>query len=107
VIRRTDHLSGTTLALACLALGHDDADEPDCLASTEDIVRQLVEEVQRLRVAAGIVEETAADRAEAVGAVDDALTVSADAFVTGPELAQVILDHLADNGWALRPALPR
>jgi hypothetical protein len=106
VIRRTDHLTGTTLALACLALGHEDADEPDCPASTEDIVRQLVDEVQRLRVAAGIVEETDTDRAEQAGAVADALDEVDARWLDRGQRAQGIIAALASDGWRLVP-VPR
>jgi hypothetical protein len=100
-------VTGPTRELACLALGHDDTGEVRCPATDERLIRELVEEVQRLRVAAGIVEETAVDRAEAVGALDDALDAAATAFVTGPELAQVVVDQLADLGWRLAPTVPR
>jgi hypothetical protein len=57
-------VTGPTRELACLALGHDDTGEVRCPATDERLIRELVEEVQRLRVAAGIVEETVVDRAE-------------------------------------------
>jgi hypothetical protein len=96
-------LSGTTRELACLALGHEDADEPRCSTSDEDLVRQLVDEVQALRVAAGIVEPTEADRAAATGALDEALGDALARFVTGPELSEVVLRQLAEHGWQLLP----
>jgi hypothetical protein len=88
-----------TRELACLALGHQDGDADSCLSSDDELMRHLIEEVQRLRVAAGEVEETATDRADAVTAIDDAL----DAAATAPDLPQVVLDQLADNGWRLVP----
>lgn len=100
-------VTGPTRELACLALGHDDTGEVRCPATDERLIRELVEEVQRLRVAAGIVEETPTDRAEQVAAVDDALAAAGESFVTGPELAQVVLDLLADSGYRLAPTLPR
>jgi hypothetical protein len=94
-----------TRELACLALGHQDGDADSCLSSDDELMRHLIEEVQRLRVAAGEVEETATDRADAVTAIDDALDAAATAFVTGPDLPQVVLDQLADNGWRLTPTV--
>jgi hypothetical protein len=90
-----------TRELACLALGHQDTDADSCPTSDDELMRHLIEEVQRLRVAAGEVEETATDRADAVTAIDDALDAAATAFVTGPDLPQVLLDQLVDNGWRL------
>ncbi len=99
--RRTGRITPTTRETACLALGHDDADEPRCRVLDEDLVRQLVEEVQGLRVAAGIVEETETDRAEAVGALEDAIT--AGWSPEGEVVALDVLDHLTENGWTLHP----
>ncbi len=96
-------VSGTTRALACLALGHDDADLRSCPATDEDLVVQLVEEVQRLRVAAGVVEESEVDRAERVEAVADALTEAGLAEVPDDEFADALVAHLDENGWTLHP----
>lgn len=94
-----------TRELACLALGHDDADAASCPSSDDDLLRSLVVEVQRLRLVAGEVEETSTDRAEATGALDDALAETAGAWeTTGPEYARGVLDRLADGGYRLVPA---
>jgi hypothetical protein len=100
-------VTGPTRELACLALGHDDTGEVRCPATDEQLMRELVAEVQRLRVAVGEVEETPTDRAEALGAVDDAINAATGAFVTGTEFAHVVVDHLADNGYRVVPTLPR
>jgi hypothetical protein len=92
--------STVTRELACLALGHEDADEPRCSSTDDDLLRQLVDEVQHLRVAAGIVEETDADRAEQEGALDDAFDAVARAFATG-NVGERALGFLRDLGWRL------
>ena len=98
------HLSPTLRELACLALGHDDADEPRCSSSDEHLVRQLIDEVQALRVAAGIVEETDRDREEREAALTEVLEDDRlDGTPGGFDLAQVILRLLDENGWALHP----
>jgi len=95
-------VSGTTRALACLALGHEDDDEPRCSSSDEDLVRQLVEQVQALRVAAGIVEESEADRAEATAAIVEAFdTADAVEAEVSDEWFARILDALNADGWTL------
>lgn len=96
-------VSGTTRELACLTLGHDDEDEPACSTTDEDLVRQLVEEVQRLRVAAGIVEESEVDRAERIEIVEDALDEVNDrqGIVLGQ--ARLLVELLVENGWTLHP----
>jgi hypothetical protein len=116
----TRALTGTTRELACLALGHDDADEPACASSDEDLVRQLVEEVQALRVAAGIVEESEADRDERVEALGEVLAEAAgDDEEVGNDLealhvlhldepderilARYVIDRLDASGWTLHP----
>jgi phage shock protein A len=97
-------VTGPTRESACLALGHDDTGEVRCPATDERLIRELVAEVQRLRVVAGVVEETAADRDEQRDALDDALDAAGDEWETGLQLAQTILDYLAENGWRLVPA---
>jgi hypothetical protein len=92
--------STVTRELACLSLGHEDADEPRCSSTDDDLLRQLVDEVQHLRVAAGIVEETDADRAEQEGALDDAFDAVARAFATG-NVGERALGFLRDLGWRL------
>jgi hypothetical protein len=100
-------VTGPTRELACLALGHDDTGEVRCPATDEQLMRELVAEVQRLRVAAGEVEETATDRAEVVAALDVALTEAADEWATGDEQAPAVLAALNDSGWILtRPTGP-
>jgi hypothetical protein len=71
-------VTGPTRESACLALGHDDTGEVRCPATDERLMRELVAEVQRLRVAAGEVEETTADRAEQRDALDEAIIWTAD-----------------------------
>lgn len=88
-----------TRELACLALGHDDSDAVACPETDDDLMRHLVEEVQRLRVAAGIVEETLVDRQEQEGAVADALLSTANA--EGWSESEDVLGHLTSNGWRL------
>lgn len=100
-------VTGPTRELACLALGHDDIGEVRCPETDERLMRELVAEVQRLRAAAGEVEETPTDRAEQVAVLDDALATAGEDWETGPELAQVILDLLADAGYRLAPVLSR
>lgn len=100
-------VTGPTRELACLALSHDDTGEVRCPATDEQLMRQLTAEVQRLRVAAGEVEQTPTDRAEQIGVLDDALALAGEGWATGPELAQVILDLLADAGYHLAAVLPR
>ena len=92
----TGVVSGVTRELACLTLGHEDAGEPSCLTSDEQLVRELVEEVQRLRVAAGVVEESEVDRAERVEVVE--------------ELVREVEDRqgkIAGEGWLLVELLTR
>lgn len=97
-------VTGTTRALACLALGHDDTDMPRCPSSDEDLVRQLVEEVQRLRVAAGVVEETEVDRQEREAALVEVLEDDClDGVPGGLDLAVAILGLLDEDGWTLHP----
>ena len=69
-------------------------------------MRQLVAEVQRLRVAAGEVEETPADRAEVEGALDHALSAAGDVWETGDGFAPAVLDRLHDDGWQLTRRRP-
>jgi hypothetical protein len=112
-------VTGTTRALACLTLGHDD-EGSRCPSSDEDLVRQLVEEVQALRVAAGIVEESEADRTERVEALGEVLaeaagddeevgndlTAIAAAYLDESDeriLARYVLDRLDAAGWTLHP----
>ncbi len=99
--RRTGRITATTREAACLALGHDDADEPRCRVLDEDLVRQLVEEVQGLRVAAGIVEETAEDREEREAIVAEVLTDDRLDDLGDLDLAVCVLDLLAEAGWTL------
>jgi len=96
-------ISGTTRELACLTLAHDDGDEPRCLVSDEDLVRQLVEEVQRLRVAAGIVEESEVDRAERIEALDDVLVEVDERQGKIAGEAHLLVELLDDAGWTLHP----
>jgi hypothetical protein len=42
-----------TRELACLALGHADSDRTPCTATDEELMRELTEEVQRLRILLG------------------------------------------------------
>jgi hypothetical protein len=100
----TAPLTPTTRELACLALGHEDADEPACTTSDDQLVAELVEEVQSLRVAAGIVEETATDRAEADGVLVDVLDEVLDAVVVPiHDLGPAIRVRLVERGWTLHP----
>lgn len=97
-------VSGTTRALACLALGHEDADLPHCPATDEQLVAELVEEVQRLRVAAGVVEESDLDRQEREVALVEVLEDDRlDGTAGGLDLAQAILRLLDEDGWTLHP----
>lgn len=100
----TAPLTPTTRELACLALGHEDADEPRCASTDEDLVRQLVEEVQALRVAAGIVEESPTDREEREAVVAE--TLEDDRLYGTPgglDLAVAVLGLLDEAGWTLHP----
>jgi hypothetical protein len=99
-------VTGPTRELACLALGHDDTGEVRCPATDERLMRELVDEVQRLRVAAGIVEETDTDRAEQAGAVADALDEVDARWLDRGQRAQGIIAALASDGWRLVP-VPR
>lgn len=100
----TGPLTSTTRELACLALGHDDADEPRCSTSDDDLVRQLVDEVQALRVAAGVVEESEVDREEREAALTEVLEDDRlDGTPGGLDLAQAILRLLDEDGWTLHP----
>lgn len=96
-------VTGPTRELACLALGHDDTDADACPATDEELLAALVREVQTLRVAAGIVEETAADRAHATGTLVDALAAVDAKWLDEAARASAVLDRLAEDGWALRP----
>lgn len=93
-------LTGTVRELACLALGHDDGDEPRCRHLDEQLVRQLIDEVQQLRVAAGLVEATEADRQEQEAAVVDAIASTMPGPIDPPEAADLIA-ALAGDGWQL------
>lgn len=98
-------VTGTTRALACLALGHDEDGSVRCPSSDEDLVRQLVEQVQALRVAAGVVEESEVDRAERIEVVEDVLSdvlVDSDAVID-PEVARRLVERLDGAGWTLHP----
>lgn len=97
----TGALPGTVRELACLALGHDDGDEPRCPSTDEQLARQLVDEVQQLRVAAGIVEETETDRRERVEAVQDALDEVDDRQGGIHGEADLLVEVLAEAGWQL------
>jgi phage shock protein A len=99
-------VTGPTRELACLALGHDDTGEVRCPATDERLIRELVEEVQRLRVETGAVEETVADRAEQAGAIGEAHAATARSWATGRDYAEAFLDHLADDGWRLARRTP-
>jgi hypothetical protein len=100
----TGVVSGTTRELACLALGHDDPDEPACTATDEQLVRELVDLVQQLRVAAGLVEESDLDRQERVEVLADVLDDDRlDGTPGGMPLAQAILDLLDEGGWSFHP----
>lgn len=92
----TAPLTPTTRELACLALGHEDADEPRCASTDEDLVRQLVEEVQALRFAAGLIEETDLDRQQQREAIRGAVGPFAS-----PVRAERILAALTADGWTL------
>lgn len=97
-------LTETTRELACLALGHEDSGAPRCPESDEQLVADLVREVQLLRVAAGVVEESEADRQERETVLVEALDDDRlDGTPGGLPLAQAILDSLAEEGWTLRP----
>lgn len=95
-------LSGTVRELACLALGHDDHDEPRCPSPDDDLVAGLVREVRALRALAGLTgDDPVGDNAAAVTALDDALTEAHIAEVPDDQLAGTLLDHLAGLGWAV------
>lgn len=94
-----DRLSPLRRELACLALGHLDADRTTCSRSADDLVADLVIEVHRLRVITG---DEGLDGEAAATALDLALTeVVGVAEVPDHEQAVELLDHLAGQGWAL------
>lgn len=99
----TGVVTGTTRELACLALGHEDAGEVRCLTSDDQLVRELVDEVQRLRVAAGLVEESDLDREERIEVLAEVLTEVAIAEVSDEEYPTVLLAALDESGWTLHP----
>lgn len=100
----SEPVSPATRALACLTLGHDEGDAPSCPSSDEDLVGQLVHEVQTLRVAAGVVEESEVDRQEREVALVEVLEDDRlDGTEGGLPLAQAILGLLDEDGWALHP----
>jgi hypothetical protein len=98
-------VTGPTRELACLALAHDDTGEVRCPATDEQLMRELVAEVQRLRVAAGEVEPTVVDEQEQIGVLDDALGTVGASWATGTEAAERMLGVLTDAGWRLAPVL--
>lgn len=97
----TTALPGTVRELACLALGHDDGDEPRCPSTDEQLARQLVDEVQQLRVAAGLVEETEPDRAERIEVVEDLLLEVEDRQGKTAGEGWLLVELLAERGWQL------
>jgi hypothetical protein len=90
-----------TRELACLALGHEDGDASACPATDEELLAALVQEVQRLRVAAGEVEEAPADEAERIAAVVDALADTDAQWLDERARASAVVDWLAEDGWQL------
>lgn len=93
-----DRLSPLVRELACLTLGHVDADRTECVAPIDSLVGDLVREVRRLRVITG---DDGLNLDGAVDAVGEGLL----GIVVDPEQAAAaadeLLDGLASRGWAL------
>jgi hypothetical protein len=81
----------TARALACLALGHVDADRTPCRSSDAELIADLVEEVQRLRTLTGQHPEDARNR----------VTALAHALGTTRRRADEVLADLGESGWTI------
>jgi hypothetical protein len=92
--------------LACLALGHEDGDAAACPSSDDELLAALVQEVQRLRVAAGEIDESPVDEAERIGAVVDALADTDAQWLDERARAAAVVDWLVEDGWQLARRRP-
>jgi hypothetical protein len=98
----TGVVSGTTRELACLALNHDDGTRPASPQTDEQLMRELLAEVHRLRVAVGEAIEDDDDREDAEAALAQALDDDQlDGVPGGLDLAVALVEVLARDGWHL------